>query len=161
MGHSHPRVLVPVLSPKQRDELSLVSALAEDMGLEPTRLLHPTRFPGELLSHSVNPPCPILYKCRFSLRRHCSIAKNQVACKENYYFIRFRKLPYRLQGGWINVICMLPEMLDLRDIREDKKSSLSYNMLLFVLADQMDQFHSSLDLQFLKKIMHVPLHRIP
>ena len=26
------------------------------MGLEPTRLLHPTRFPGELLSHSVNPP---------------------------------------------------------------------------------------------------------
>ena len=30
--------------------------LAEDMGLEPTRLLHPTRFPGELLSHSVNPP---------------------------------------------------------------------------------------------------------
>ena len=31
--------------------------LAEGMGLEPTRLLHPTRFPGELLSHSVNPPC--------------------------------------------------------------------------------------------------------
>ena len=49
-------VLVPVISPKKRDELSLVSALAEDMGLEPTRLLHPTRFPGELLSHSVNPP---------------------------------------------------------------------------------------------------------
>ena len=32
--------------------------LAEGMGLEPTRLLHPTRFPGELLSHSVNPPGP-------------------------------------------------------------------------------------------------------
>lgn len=30
--------------------------LAEDMGLEPTGLLHLTRFPGELLSHSVNPP---------------------------------------------------------------------------------------------------------
>ena len=26
------------------------------MGLEPTGLLHLTRFPGELLSHSVNPP---------------------------------------------------------------------------------------------------------
>ena len=26
------------------------------MGLEPTRPLSPTRFPGELLSHSVNPP---------------------------------------------------------------------------------------------------------
>ena len=33
-------------------------SLAEGMGLEPTRLLHPTRFPGELLSHSVNPPDP-------------------------------------------------------------------------------------------------------
>ena len=32
--------------------------VAEGMGLEPTRLLHPTRFPGELLSHSVNPPDP-------------------------------------------------------------------------------------------------------
>ena len=31
-------------------------ALAEDMGLEPTGLLRLTRFPGELLSHSVNPP---------------------------------------------------------------------------------------------------------
>ena len=30
--------------------------MAEDMGLEPTGLLHLTRFPGELLSHSVNPP---------------------------------------------------------------------------------------------------------
>ena len=30
--------------------------MAEGTGLEPTRLLHPTRFPGELLSHSVNPP---------------------------------------------------------------------------------------------------------
>lgn len=26
------------------------------MGLEPTGLLHLTPFPGELLSHSVNPP---------------------------------------------------------------------------------------------------------
>ena len=34
-----------------------IEKMAEDMGLEPTRLLHPTRFPGELLSHSVNPPC--------------------------------------------------------------------------------------------------------
>lgn len=30
--------------------------LAEDTGLEPAGLLHLTRFPGELLSHSVNPP---------------------------------------------------------------------------------------------------------
>ena len=30
--------------------------LAEDMGLEPTGLLHLTPFPWELLSHSVNPP---------------------------------------------------------------------------------------------------------
>ena len=30
--------------------------MAEGMGLEPTGLLHLTRFPGELLSHSVNPP---------------------------------------------------------------------------------------------------------
>ena len=30
--------------------------LAESMGLEPTGLLHLTRFPGELLSHSVNSP---------------------------------------------------------------------------------------------------------
>ena len=35
----------------------MVDDLAEDMGLEPTGLLHLTRFPGELLSHSVNPPC--------------------------------------------------------------------------------------------------------
>ena len=30
--------------------------LAEDMGLEPTGLLHLTAFPMQLLSHSVNPP---------------------------------------------------------------------------------------------------------
>ena len=30
------------------------------MGLEPTRLLHPTRFPGELLSRSVNPPQQVI-----------------------------------------------------------------------------------------------------
>ena len=29
--------------------------MAEDTGLEPAGLLHLTRFPGELLSHSVNP----------------------------------------------------------------------------------------------------------
>lgn len=33
-----------------------VMNMAEDMGLEPTGLLHLTPFPGELLSHSVNPP---------------------------------------------------------------------------------------------------------
>ena len=31
--------------------------MAEGTGLEPAGLLHLTRFPGELLSHSVNPPC--------------------------------------------------------------------------------------------------------
>ena len=30
--------------------------MAEGTGLEPAGLLHLTRFPGELLSHSVNPP---------------------------------------------------------------------------------------------------------
>ena len=30
--------------------------MAEDTGLEPAGLLHLTSFPGELLSHSVNPP---------------------------------------------------------------------------------------------------------
>lgn len=32
--------------------------MAEDTGLEPAGLLHLTRFPGELLSHSVNPLYP-------------------------------------------------------------------------------------------------------
>ena len=35
---------------------NLLPYLAEDMGLEPTRPFSPTRFPGELLSHSVNRP---------------------------------------------------------------------------------------------------------
>ena len=34
--------------------------MAEDTGLEPAGLLHLTRFPGELLSHSVNPPGIVL-----------------------------------------------------------------------------------------------------
>lgn len=38
------------------ENIEIPRVLAEGMGLEPTRLLHPTRFPGELLSHSVNPP---------------------------------------------------------------------------------------------------------
>ena len=42
---------IPVLSPDMR------KGVAEDTGLEPAGLLHLTRFPGELLSHSVNPPC--------------------------------------------------------------------------------------------------------
>ena len=39
-------VLVPVLLPKQRDELSLVSALAEDMGLEEVRIVQTLKFQG-------------------------------------------------------------------------------------------------------------------
>ena len=35
--------------------------MAEDTGLEPAGLLHLTRFPGELLSHSVNPPYLLLW----------------------------------------------------------------------------------------------------
>ena len=62
-GHSPPfRVLVPCRYTKKiMDEvLSLVhNFLAESMGLEPTGLLHLTRFPGELLSHSVNSPEPV------------------------------------------------------------------------------------------------------
>ena len=42
------------------------------MGLEPTRLLHPTRFPGELLSHSVNPPYGQLLFL-YSVQRHLII----------------------------------------------------------------------------------------
>ena len=49
------RVRVPWQKEKYR-WISAVFYLAESMGLEPTRLLHPTRFPGELLSHSVNSP---------------------------------------------------------------------------------------------------------
>ena len=35
--------------------------MAEGTGLEPAGLLHLTRFPGELLSHSVNPPSVEVY----------------------------------------------------------------------------------------------------
>ena len=41
---------------KPRDFHLRAKSMAESMGLEPTRLLHPTRFPGELLSRSVNSP---------------------------------------------------------------------------------------------------------
>ena len=43
------------ISMKKRPE-KVSQFLAEDTGLEPAGLLHLTRFPGELLSHSVNPP---------------------------------------------------------------------------------------------------------
>ena len=42
---------------KKKEHIVLLFLLAEGMGLEPTRPFSPTRFPGELLSHSVNPPC--------------------------------------------------------------------------------------------------------
>ena len=44
---------------KKKDTIfykNMMSCLAEDMGLEPTGPFSRTRFPGELLSHSVNPP---------------------------------------------------------------------------------------------------------
>ncbi len=40
--------------------------LAEDKGLEPSGPFSLTRFPGELLSHSVNPPC---HACERELAR--------------------------------------------------------------------------------------------
>ena len=54
------RVRVPAHSSDKKTkhcrQATVFCFLAESMGLEPTRLLHPTRFPGELLSHSVNSP---------------------------------------------------------------------------------------------------------
>ncbi len=47
------------ISMKKRPE-KVSDFLAEDTGLEPAGLLHLTRFPGELLSHSVNPPYLLL-----------------------------------------------------------------------------------------------------
>ena len=70
------RVRVPFhLSKKKNSACStLFFYLAEDMGLEPTRLLHPTRFPGELLSHSVNPPHRFyIFAMRNSLRYKMSV----------------------------------------------------------------------------------------
>ncbi len=48
--HDESQIKTPGLSSRGR-------SLAEDTGLEPAGLLRLTRFPGELLSHSVNPPC--------------------------------------------------------------------------------------------------------
>ena len=52
--------------------------MAEDTGLEPAGLLHLTRFPGELLSHSVNPPrLYIIYHMQEKFAR--LLLKNEVA----------------------------------------------------------------------------------
>lgn len=50
--------LNPLKSTEKEKQALVFNAcdLAEDTGLEPAGLLHLTRFPGELLSHSVNPP---------------------------------------------------------------------------------------------------------
>ena len=48
------------------------AVMAEGTGLEPAGLLHLTRFPGELLSHSVNPPCQSLQN-RYSI---CFLSKS-------------------------------------------------------------------------------------
>ena len=57
LGLSHPlSVGSRPVSMKKPHNIGRRGFLAEDMGLEPTGLLHLTRFPGELLSHSVNPP---------------------------------------------------------------------------------------------------------
>ena len=40
----------------KKEQIQNLLLMAEDTGLEPAGLLHLTRFPGELLSHSVNPP---------------------------------------------------------------------------------------------------------
>ena len=64
--------------------------LAEDTGLEPAGLLHLTRFPGELLSHSVNPPS-----------RLPNITNNRVCFKWNIptYALKRRLLLLRILMG--------------------------------------------------------------
>ena len=70
------RVRVPAHSSNKKTkhcrQSTVFCFLAESMGLEPTRLLHPTRFPGELLSHSVNPPYGQLLFL-YSVQRHLII----------------------------------------------------------------------------------------
>ena len=79
----HGSLLVPFLSSKNTKPIFrwAFAFLAEDMGLEPTRLLHPTRFPGELLSHSVNPPC-YLSHFYFLERYLYNISKVWAICKQ-------------------------------------------------------------------------------
>ena len=79
----HGSLLVPFLSSKNTKPIFrwAFAFLAEDMGLEPTGLLHLTRFPGELLSHSVNPPCYLSYF--YFLERYLyNISKVQAICKQ-------------------------------------------------------------------------------
>ena len=65
---------IPSFKKEKQRLFYAVFYLAEDMGLEPTRLLHPTRFPGELLSHSVNPPHRFyIFAMRNSLRYKMSV----------------------------------------------------------------------------------------
>ena len=53
-------VISYTLKNNKKEQPNVALLMAEDTGLEPAGLLHLTRFPGELLSHSVNPPC---YSC--------------------------------------------------------------------------------------------------
>ena len=50
------QLLVSLEISMKKRPCSGLQVMAEDTGLEPAGLLHLTRFPGELLSHSVNPP---------------------------------------------------------------------------------------------------------
>lgn len=76
-----PRGFSPHVLDKKKSSFEKLLFLAEDMGLEPTGLLHLTRIPSELLSHSVNPPnvCFLL-----SLRATCiNLTQMVVGCKWN------------------------------------------------------------------------------
>lgn len=70
-----PELLTPVLE-----------ILAEDMGLEPTGLLHLTPFPGELLSHSVNPPYRYLFSIFTFAEQMIIYHKNRHFSRGNYVF---------------------------------------------------------------------------
>lgn len=56
------------------------------MGLEPTGLLHLTPFPGELLSHSVNPPYRYLFSIFTFAEQMIIYHKNRHFSRGNYVF---------------------------------------------------------------------------
>ena len=70
--------------------------MAEDTGLEPARLLHLTRFPGELLSHSVNPPycLSIFVYIVFQSAVYQGRVSTSLVCKFPGFFARVLQVYY-------------------------------------------------------------------
>ena len=77
------RAAESILNKKRSSSDERFLRMAEDTGLEPAGLLHLTRFPGELLSHSVNPPGIVL---RLSARHLYNISKKNVLCNGKIQF---------------------------------------------------------------------------